>query len=189
MSGTRRRDDRGLALVRAIPDDESAMRDFFEEFGPRVFRYALTALGDAHAAQEVLQETMIGVWQGASRFTGSSSVSTWVFSICHIKIVDYVRRESRDLRRASGTSFDAAATTLDDGRGETWGYLDAGGDSTAFWEAFRRLPDGQREVLLLFYDAGFSVAEVGEILGIPAGTVRSRLHAGKQRLKALLKGG
>ncbi|HHX28984.1 MAG: RNA polymerase sigma factor [Bacillota bacterium] len=188
MSGPRR-EDKGLALVRAIPNSECAMREFFEEFGPQIFHYALTILGDTHAAQEVVQETMIGVWRGASRFTASSSVSTWVYSICHNKIVDYIRRESRHVRRASGADLSASAVTFENEPCGTWSYIDPGGDSMEFWETFRRLPNGQREVILLFYDAGFSVAEVAEILEIPAGTVRSRLHAGKQRLRVLLKGG
>ncbi len=215
MVGARRPDERGLALVRALHHDESAMREFFEEFGPQVFRYALSALGDIHAAQEVLQETMIGVWQASSRFTGSSSVSTWVHSICHNKIVDYIRRESRYARRASETGLDAtglgttglgttgsgttgsgttgsgatgAGVTFEDEWRGPWNDVDPSETSMEFWEMFQRLPGGQREVLLLFYDTGFSVAEVAQILEIPAGTVRSRLHAGKQRLRALLKG-
>jgi RNA polymerase sigma factor (sigma-70 family) len=245
MVGARRPDERGLALVRALHHDELAMRGFFEEFGPQVFRYALSALGDIHAAQEVLQETMIGVWQASSRFTGSSSVSTWVYSICHNKIVDYIRRESRYARRTSETGLGAtgsgttgsgttglgatgsgatglgatgsgttglgatgsgttgsgttglgatgsgatgAGATFDGEWRGPWNDVDPGETSMEFWETFRRLPRGQREVLLLFYEAGFTVAEVAQILEIPAGTVRSRLHAGKQRLRALLKG-
>jgi RNA polymerase sigma-70 factor (ECF subfamily) len=154
-------------------EDEEAFRAFYERFADRVFRYGLTLLRNRHLAEEVAQETMIAVWKSAGKFQGRSKVSTWVFGVARNKALDLIRREKRGDRvpdRSLVTPDPAPALR----RQELVGA------------AMRRLPEAQREVVFLTFYEGLSYGEIAGILGIPEGTVKSRMYHAKRRLAEVL---
>ena len=161
-------------LVRRVAtEDEQAFRELYDRFADRVFRYALTLLRNRHLAEEVVQEAMIAVWMNAFRFEGRSKVSTWLFGIARNKALDLIRREKRGDRQP-----DVSLSTPDPAPALRREKL--------VGRAMSELPEGQREVVFLTFYEGLSYAEISHVLGIPAGTVKSRMYHAKRRLAEAL---
>jgi len=161
-------DDQDL-LHRIAKRDEAAFRRLYERFADHIFRYALSLLRDRHLAEEVCQETMIAIWNGAERFAGRSAVSTWIFGIVRNQAFRLRRREERAARRPDSPSTFAPS-----------------GDfvlrEIRVQEALDRLSDDHREVVHLTFYEGLSCREISEILGIPEGTVKSRMFHARRAL-------
>ena len=124
------------------------------------------------------------MWRNAASFRAErAKASTWILTLVHRRAVDLVRREER--RRAEPLGAEAADRIADT----------AAPTDEAAWLRFERervqvalgrLPDVQREALELAYYGGFSQSELAERLGVPLGTVKSRMFAGLSRLRELL---
>ena len=159
--------------------DSGALRGLYDAHAGPVFRFALASLGDRHAAEDVLQETMLAAWSGARRYRGESSVRGWLLGICRKQVAMELRRrrpedsvpipDATADRRGSGTPTSTVVEELRD--------------------ALDELDVEQRQLLLLVYVQGLQQQEVAEVLGIPLGTVKSRLFHARQRLRALVDGG
>lgn len=164
--------DREL-MARVAKEDEMAFRQLYERFSDRVFRYALTLLRNRHLAEEIAQETMIAVWNGAARFAGRSKVSTWIFGIARNRSFDLLRKEKRGERLPDTpmVSPDPSTTILRQERVS---------------EAMGRLPEDQREVVFLTFYEGLTYREISHILEIPEGTVKSRMYHAKRKLAEAL---
>ncbi len=164
--------DREL-VSRAAEEDEDAFRELYDRFADRVFRYAFTLLRSEHLSEEVTQETMIAVWKSTHRFQGRSKVSTWIFGIARNKAFDLLRREKRGdrLPDVSLVSPDPAPALL---------------KAEAVSGAMGMLPESQREVVFLTFYEGLSYGEISRLLGIPEGTVKSRMFHAKKKLAEVL---
>lgn len=159
-------------LHRIAEGDGRAMEEFCALHADALFRYALVRLGDRDLAEDVVQDTLIAVWRSASTYHGASEVSTWLFGICRHKVADIARK--RGFTETVGLPEIEQRPCL---------------ERTQFWECFSRLTDEDRELLLLVFHYGFSQEEVAQIVGIPAGTVKSRTFYARRRLQALLQRG
>ncbi|MGB2983045.1 MAG: RNA polymerase sigma factor [Candidatus Bipolaricaulia bacterium] len=160
-------------LRRVADEDEDAFRTLYDRFADRVFRYAFTILRNQHLSEEVAQETMIALWKSAPRFEARSKVSTWIFGIARNKAYDLIRREKRGDRVP-----DVALVTPDPAPGLLKQKLVAG--------AMVDLPESQREVVFLTFYEGLSYGEISRVLGIPEGTVKSRMFHAKRKLAEAL---
>lgn len=160
------------ALLNSIAEgSRGAMRAFYDRHATRIFRFALARLGDRQVAEDVVQETMLAVWRGAGGFRGESRVDTWLFGIAHNKIREQARKR-RVPRTAAGESSEPGPT----------GVSAPDTSAAEFWEGFAELTGEQRELLLLVFHYGFNYEEVARMLGIPVGTVKSRVHYARKRL-------
>ena len=164
----------GELLSRVASGDEAAFERLYERLADRVSRFALTIVRDRHLAQEVLQDTMVAVWKGAGRFADCSQVSTWVLGIARNRTYDLLRRETRGARRTEEGVMQpdplAGVEHVEAVRG-----------------AVERLPPGEREVAFLTFYEGLSYREIAGMLGIPEGTVKSRMFHAKRRLLGALR--
>ncbi len=162
------------ALLRAVArGDRRAFEELYERHAERVFRFAISLLRAPHLAEEVLQETMVAVWKTADRFKGASKVTTWILGIAKNQAYSLLRREKRGERTP-----DDAVTEPDPS--ETAELCVRVGDAVA------TLPPHLREVLHLVFHEEMTLGEAAEILGIPEGTVKSRMfHARKALAKVL----
>lgn len=160
-------------VARVAGEDEDAFRTLYERFSDRVFRYAFTLLRNQHLAEEVAQEAMIAVWKNAGRFAGRSKVSTWIFGIARNKAFDLARKEKRGDRLP-----DTPRVSPDPGPGLVRQRQVEG--------AMRELPEAQREVVFLTFYEGLSYGEIAGMLGIPEGTVKSRMFHAKRKLAEAL---
>ena len=160
-------------LSRIAYEDRAAFHLLFERHSERVYRFALSITRRPHLAEEVLQETMMAVWKGAKRFKERSKVTTWILGIAKNQSYNLLRREAR------GERLPETEDRVADPAGEA--------ELTVQMErALDALPEAQREALHLVFYENLSVKETAELLGIPEGTVKSRMyHARKNLAKEL----
>lgn len=177
-SVTIRSDETLIALIAA--HDRNAMRDLFARHNVRVYRFLLRALGDAAAAEDLLNEVFIDIWRHAGQFEARSKVSTWILAIAHFKAAALQRRRACD--------------QLDD---ETVEAIEAPGDdpeivaqklssSAAIRECLKLLSPGHRTILDLIYYHEMSIAEVARIVGVPENTAKTRAYYARKCLSRLL---
>ena len=160
-------------LARVGNRDEASFQHLYEDFAMRIFRYALTLLRDQHLAEEVVQETMITVWSKAGTYSGRSRVSTWIFGIARHKAHDILRNEKK------GGRTPEKAVTIDDPAPviECQERVQA---------AIEGLPPDQREIIFLTFYENLHYSVIAELLGIPEGTVKSRMYHAKKKLAEAL---
>jgi RNA polymerase sigma-70 factor (ECF subfamily) len=172
-------DDAGL-LRRIAQGDEDAMAAFYREHGQVVLAQVLLVTGERVLAEEIVQDTMLAVWRGAGSFRGESSVRSWVIAIA--------RRQTRDRLRSRRLRVVDDAF-LADQPGSDPGPEVMALDRAELAEvtgAIRGLAPAHREVLGLVFGSGLSLPEVAGVLGIPVGTVKSRLAAARTALGRIL---
>jgi RNA polymerase sigma-70 factor (ECF subfamily) len=168
-----------LQQMRAIArGDPLAMRRLYDAHAGALFRFAALSLGDRHAAEDVLQETMLAAWAGAERFRGESSVRGWLLGICRKQVAMELRRQKPG---DSISISDGPADLREAGR-------TCPGLAGELREALDELDVERRQLLLLVYVQGLPQQEVAEVLGIPLGTVKSRLFHARRKLRALMEG-
>lgn len=156
-------------LARVAKQDDAAFAQLYDVFADRVFRYALTLLHDRHLAEEVAQETMIAVWNGAHRFAGRSKASTWIFGIARNQAFTLMRREQKAEKMPKPDLIQADPSNL---------IL----QQEKVRDALDDLSADHREVVYLTFYEGLSYGEISGLLGIPEGTVKSRMFHAKRRL-------
>lgn len=166
--------DEAHLLAQAAKGDEGAFARLYDRFADRVFRYALTILRDRHLAEEVTQETMLAVWKGAGNYYGRSKVSTWIFGIARNQAHRLLEKEARAHRRVEEPLF------LPD-------PAEAVGKEEAVSNALSALPPSQREVVFLTFYEGLSYPEIASVLGVPEGTVKSRMFHARRKLAEALQ--
>jgi RNA polymerase sigma-70 factor (ECF subfamily) len=145
---------------------------------PRLRRYARALTHATDRADDLVQDTLVRALAKLHLWQPGTDLRAWLFTIMHHQYVNTVRREARerttvDIEHVSST---LAATTDPTVRRQLL-ELD---------RALARLPTEQREVVLLVGLEGMPYESVAEILGVPIGTVRSRLSRGRERLRELL---
>ena len=172
-------DEAVLALVSR--GDEAALGALYDRFNRAAYRLALKILRDPALAEDAVQDAFLAVWRTATSYRPDrAKASTWVLTLVHRRAVDLVRREER--RRAD--PIDETFGPAGDGRTD---------DEAATREerrhvqgALATLAPDPREALELAYYAGLSQSEIAEKLGVPLGTVKSRMFSGLARLRDVL---
>ena len=156
--------------------DEAGLRVAFLTHGGELYGYARRSLGDAAAAEDVVQETFVRAWRARDRFDSNlGTLRTWLFTIARRVVIDHAR--SRAVRQADPLPADLAVA--DD-------EMDRAMVGWAVEEAIRRLRPEHREVLVETYYRGRSGRDVAQALGVPEGTVRSRLFYALRTLRLTL---
>jgi RNA polymerase sigma-70 factor (ECF subfamily) len=146
-----------------------------------LYRVAYRLLGDRHAAEDVLQDTFRSAWTSGHRFDRSRSERAWLLAILRRRVADHWRRrEFREVVAGSDAMRPPAVADDDPFRDEL---------SAAMQEALGQLPDEIRETLLLVVVGDLTHQEAADLLGIPLGTVLSRVSRGRARLRELLLAG
>jgi RNA polymerase sigma-70 factor, ECF subfamily len=172
------------ALVALVArGDEDALAELYDRIGRIAYGLALRVLRDDRLAEDAVQDGFLAAWRTAAAFRPErAKASTWVLTLVHRRAVDLVRREER--RRAEPLAEEAAAVAEAAERTEEAAWLRF--ERERVQAALRQLPDTQREALELAYYGGFSQSELAERLGVPLGTIKSRMFAGLARLRELL---
>ena len=181
LTASRGPDCDGAGLLHRIAQgDGDAMASFYRKHGRVVFAQVLLVVDEQVLAEEIVQDTMLAVWRGASSFRGESSVRSWVIAIA--------RRQTRDRLRGRRL-WVVDDTLLADQPGPGPGPEVMALDRAELAEvktAIRGLAPAHREVLGLAFDSGLSLPEVAAVLEIPVGTVKSRLAAARTALNRTL---
>ena len=171
------------ALVALVArGDEDALAELYDRVGRVAYGLALRVLRDERHAEDAVQEAFLQVWRSAATFRAErAKASTWILTLVHRRAVDLVRREER--RQADPLTDDSAlGQATEDTEEAAWLRF----ERERVQAALKQLPDVQREALELAYYGGFSQSELAERLGVPLGTIKSRMFAGLARLRELL---
>lgn len=185
-----------LEVIQRIRDgDSEAFRLLVERYQGRAHRLALRVLRDEEAARDAVQDAFVKAYSALGRFEGRSSFFTWFYRLVMNQCLDARRRDKsareqvfeegggfelepeasfNPVPEVDGVSFEPAATLM---RKELLAHLG---------RAVEQLPEAARETLLLREVEGLSYAEIAKALGIPKGTVMSRLHYARRQVQKLL---
>ncbi len=181
----RRRADEWAACVQAIAktSDENAFKALFAHFAPRVKSYILRTGLSAGIAEEIAQETMIIVWRKAAQFQAhKASASTWIFTIARNKKIDRFRKDAKPLPDANDPTYMWKDDVSPEAASSDNQY------AQRLHDALQTLPDEQRKILTLSFLEDNPHGEIARQLGIPLGTVKSRVRLGLQRLRKQMDG-
>ena len=167
-------------LARVARADELALAELYDRFGRVAYGLAYRMLRDAALAEDAVQDAFLAVWRTAVSFDARRGrASTWILTLVHRRAVDVVRREDR--RRAQPLDEVPAASV--EATDETAAVRE---QRRAVQGALAQLRPDQRQALELAYYGGLSQSELAERLGIPLGTVKSRMFAALSELRELL---
>jgi RNA polymerase sigma factor (sigma-70 family) len=157
---------------------DSALGELYDWFERPLYALGVRILKDRQRAEELVQDTIVKVWRGASGFDASKgTASAWIFTIARRSAVDIVRKERRNPLPVD--------TSLHDAAGE-----DDGDAAWRAWEiglALAGLPEEQRRVVELSVIQGYTHVEIADAFDVPLGTVKTRIYAGLRRLREHLE--
>jgi RNA polymerase sigma-70 factor (ECF subfamily) len=168
-------------LQRTARGDREAFQRLYFLFHRRLTRFLLRVTRRPDVTEEVINDTMLVVWQRAGDFRGESHLSTWIMGIAYRRALKRLSSERRTVRAsdADGQSASPDAQTLADlaQRAELVDWLDA---------AFAQLSPEHRLTIQLTYLLGMSCEEIANITECPVSTVKTRMFYARQRLRELL---
>lgn len=163
-------------VSRVAGGDKAAIRLLFHRHHVRVFRFVVRQTGSEAMAEDIANEVFLELWRQAGKFEGRSQVTTWLLGIARFKVLTE-RRKRRELE----LDEDYAGNIADDA--DTPEVTELKRDKAAALRALiDKLPEAQRIVIDLAYYHGKSVAEIGEVLEIPAATVKTRMFYARKAL-------
>lgn len=170
-------------LLESIADgDRTAMHTLYARHNVRVYRFILRIVRDTTIAEDLVSQVFLDVWRTAAQFEGRSQVSTWLLSIARFKALTALRQRrfediDQDEVREIADDADTPETSLE--RATTSAILRA---------CVAKLSPAHREIITLIYYHEKSVEEVGQIIGIPQSTVKTRMFYARKHLAELLRG-
>lgn len=171
------------ALMQRIAQrDEAALAELYDRYGALLYSLALRMVGTSEIAEEVLQDALLAVWRSAWMWdAGKSSLQAWLVTITRHRAIDALRKTKT---RTPVLPLQSDLTSDEPSPDEAF-FSEAA--SRQVREALGELPVQLREVLEVVYFAGLSHREAAERLGIPPGTVKSRLRLALERMGRRLR--
>ena len=175
----------GLIGLVAERRDRAAFLQIYSYFAPRVKSLLMNRGLTTHSADDVLQEVMLGIWEKAHLYKPEkASVSSWIFTIARYKHIDRMRRvarkEGKELELENADYSLSETPIVDD-------EVLQRQQQNSVQAALSRLPAEQRAVIFLSFCQGLAHSEIAEQLGLPLGTVKSRIRRAFQRLRVDLR--
>ena len=170
-------------LMSAIADrqDRAAFAALFDHFAPRVLSYMRRLGAESAAAEDLVQDVMLTVWRRAGQFDpAKAGVSTWIFTIARNRRIDIIRRE----RRPEPDPNDPALVPNSDPAADV--AVEQEQHAVRLRTAMTELPAEQAQILQLGYFEDLSHSAIAEKLGLPLGTVKSRVRLAMNKLKSTL---
>ena len=165
-------------VARAKQGDADAFALLVQTYETSVYRLALRMCGNAHDAEEVAQEAFMAAWKGLPSFRGESKFSSWLYQLTTNEAINFLRKEKRhraatpledEIEPATGDTAHQAAETKE--------------LQQALQQALEALTAEHRQIFLLRQMRQLSYEEIGQLLGLESGTVKSRLNRAKKQLR------
>jgi RNA polymerase sigma-70 factor (ECF subfamily) len=185
--------DREL-LVRVGEGDRAAFDVLFQRYERRVRGRVFRMVRDAAAAEDTVQEVFYRVWTRATTFTGDGEVGGWIHRIACNQALNHIRAEGRKhevpLESVSDDeeeSGDAVRRVLESALPGPEAETERRQLQGLIRNLIAELPDSKRDVIRLVHGKEMSVEQTAAALGVPAGTVKSRLHYGRMALERRLR--
>lgn len=168
-----------VLLSQIAAGEADALQALYHRYGKRMYAYSLRLVNHPQTAEDVLQESMLAVWQNASKYRHQGRVIAWLLAIVHNKAMRTFRRKpSLDLENFERYLPDPAP--LPDEKASQSEHKDL------LRDGLHHLSVEHRTILELVFYQGLSLKETAQVLGCPLGTVKSRLSYAKENLKGVL---
>jgi RNA polymerase sigma-70 factor, ECF subfamily len=178
--------DEAELIERAARGDSQAFGQLVERYQRRVVGVAMAVVHNQDDAIELAQETFIRAYENLSKFESRSSFSTWLYRIAANLSIDFRRREGRHVV-LRGEDADNEFNRIPTDQGDSFKEASRTELSARLREALGELTPEHRAVILLREVEGLSYDEISDVLQCPRGTVMSRLHYARGRLRGILK--
>lgn len=162
-------------LARVLDGDHDAFNQIMRNHEDRVFSVCLRIMGDREHALDATQETFLTAFRKAEQFKGNSALGTWIYRIAVNTCYDQLRRQKR--RRA-----DPIPDHLDPADHGAEDAMESAGFRSEIERALASIPEDFRVAVVLSDIEGMGLPEVANVLGIPVGTVKSRVFRGRRLL-------
>jgi RNA polymerase sigma-70 factor (ECF subfamily) len=167
-----------LLVMRCQEGRRDSFDPLIRRWQRRLWRYARRLTGNDDAAWDVTQETWIAILRQMRKLSDPAWFAAWAYRIVRNKCADHCRKATRERQLAGALAekqrADSAPSRENPG--------------AALGEALRRLPPDKQELLTLRYGEALGIIEIAFVLGIPTGTVKSRLHDARWQLRQILEG-
>ena len=158
--------------------DDTAFKRELVQLIPHLRAFARTLCGDPAAADDLAQDAMMKAWDARASFQMGTNMKAWLFTILRNEFYSQMRKRGREIQDSDGAFTERMAV-----HPSQYGILDLGD----FKKALDRLPDDQREAIILIGASGFSYEEAAEICRCAVGTMKSRVSRARTKLQELLK--
>ncbi|MHC4080017.1 MAG: RNA polymerase sigma factor [Planctomycetota bacterium] len=173
------------ALIRRAKEgDEEAVEALIRAHQDALYAFILRMSGRPETAEDIVQEALVRVLRNLHRFDSRYRFSTWLFTIA--------KRLYMNLSQKLGPAFDTDMVEVSPGGGRGPGRQAARAETMdnvrhLIDAALATLPSQQREIMLLFHQQGWPIAEIAEHVRMPQGTVKSHLHRGRNRMRRFIE--
>jgi RNA polymerase sigma factor (sigma-70 family) len=168
-------------LDRVATRDIRAFEILYRRYHPRLTRFLMNMTRRRHLVEEVLDDTMMAVWNRPESFNGSSKLSTWIFAIAFHQAL-------KALRRWDEAVEDPEADQRPSGEPDPERMLQLRETRTRLFDAMGELSPQQRAVVDLAYFSGNGYREIAEVMDCPVDTVKTRMFHARRRLRERLGG-
>jgi RNA polymerase sigma-70 factor (ECF subfamily) len=172
-------------LVRSVvAGDQPAFETLYQRHHRKVYSLCLRMLGNQADAEDAMQDVFVQVYRRINTFQGESAFTTWLYRLTVNVVLMSLRKKSRKHREEP--TEDEVLQSLADNAALSHSHQVPIIDRIALEQAIEQLPSGYRHVLVLHDMEGFEHEEIGQMLGITAGTSKSQLHKARMKLRKLL---
>ncbi|GAB3190746.1 sigma-70 family RNA polymerase sigma factor [Nesterenkonia suensis] len=173
----------GQLLVRTAGGDSAAFEELFRLQGSVLLSVIVRIVRSRALAEEILQDVFAEVWEDCSRFDPArGSGRAWLVTICRRRAIDRVRSVSAQRERDTAHGEHQLRQTAPDVQHEALENI----ESARAARAVERLPEDQARAIALAYYRGMTHVEIADHLGVPLGTVKTRIRDGMRRLRSSL---
>ena len=186
MNKPSRPGDEAELIERAKKGDTEAFGTLVERYQRRVIGVAMAVVHNQEDALELAQETFVRAFENVSKFESRSSFSTWLYRIAANTAIDFRRREGRH-PTTRGEEAETEIQRLPSGLGDSFKEAQRNELRQRLNDALEELTPEHRAAILLREVEGLSYDEISEVMQCPRGTVMSRLHYARNRLREILK--
>lgn len=164
-----------LLVLRCQDGDAEALVELVQRWRPKLMRLAMRLTGLPDAAEEVVQSSWLAILRGLTRLDDPARFRRWAYRIATNKCADWVRERQRDRKNTLPLTQEPVDQK------ETSEV--AADEAAALAQALKQLPPEHKTILSMFYLDEMTLAEIADALGLPLGTVKSRLHYARLKLK------
>lgn len=178
-----RTEERSL-IERAIAGDRAAAAEFIKAHQASLYAYMLRMSGRPDVAEDIVQDAFVRALTNLHRFDFRFRFSTWLFTIAKRLYVNACQKHKpsydSDIVSDRQGKFDAPES------GTIESEVTVNAKAAIDW-ALAQLSEDQREIIVLFHQLDWPIAQISEYMDMPEGTIKSHLHRGRQRMKGLLE--